>query len=63
MCLHVHIHQINVIKMFLNKVIVSGLVGTVLIPVLKRQRQEDLYEFKASLIYTVNSRTARAVEK
>jgi hypothetical protein len=49
--------------MFLNKVIVSGLVGTVLIPVLKRQRQEDLYEFKASLIYTVNSRTARAVEK
>jgi hypothetical protein len=28
-------------------------------PALRRQRQEDLWKFKASLIYTVNSRTGR----
>ena len=34
-----------------------------LIPVLGRQRQEDLYEFKACLIYTMSSRTARAMQR
>ena len=32
-----------------------------LIPVLGRQRQVDLREFKASLVYRVSSRTVRAV--
>ena len=35
--------------------------GTPLIPVLGRQRQEDLSEFNASLVYKANSRTARTV--
>jgi hypothetical protein len=30
---------------------------------LGRQRQEDLCEFKASLVYRVSSRTARATQK
>jgi hypothetical protein len=34
-----------------------------LIPVLKRQRQADLCEFKASLVYRVNFRTARATQR
>ena len=34
---------------------------TPLIPALSRQRQEDLGEFKASLVYKMGSRTARAV--
>lgn len=34
---------------------------TPLIPALERQRQENLWEFKASLVYKVNSRIARAV--
>ena len=33
---------------------------TPLIPALRRQRQEDLCEFKVSLIYIVSFRTARA---
>jgi hypothetical protein len=33
-----------------------------LITALKKQRQVDLYEFKASLVYIVSSRTARATE-
>jgi hypothetical protein len=32
-----------------------------LIPALKRERQSDLCEFKVSLVYSMNSRTARAV--
>ena len=32
-----------------------------LIPPLKRPRQADLGEFESSLVYKVNSRTARAV--
>ena len=32
-----------------------------LIPALERQRQVDLYEFEASLVYTVSFRTVRAV--
>jgi hypothetical protein len=28
-----------------------------------RQRQVDLYEFKASLVYRVSSRTARATQR
>jgi hypothetical protein len=34
-----------------------------LILVLGRQRQEDLCEFKASMVYRVSSRTARATQK
>jgi 3-polyprenyl-4-hydroxybenzoate decarboxylase len=34
-----------------------------LIPAFRRQRQVDLCEFQASLIYTVNSRTARAIQR
>ena len=35
-----------------------------LIPALRRQRQVDLYEFEASLVYRVNSRTGdKATEK
>jgi hypothetical protein len=34
-----------------------------LIPTLRRQRKADFFEFKASMVYRVNSRTARAVEK
>jgi hypothetical protein len=30
-----------------------------LIPALGRQKQEDFYEFEASLIYKMNSRTVR----
>ena len=32
-----------------------------LIPALERQKQVDIYEFKASLVYRASSRTARAV--
>lgn len=31
-------------------------------PALGRQRQGDLFEFEASLVYTVDSRTARATQ-
>jgi hypothetical protein len=34
-----------------------------LIPALGSQRQEDLWEFKASLVYRASSRTARATQK
>ena len=34
---------------------------TSLIPALRRQRQEDLCEFKACLVYRASSRTAKAV--
>ena len=34
-----------------------------LIPALRRQRQMDLCQFKASLIYRVSSRTARAIQR
>ena len=33
-----------------------------LIPALWSQKQADLYEFEASLVYTVNSRPARAIQ-
>jgi hypothetical protein len=33
-----------------------------LTPALKRQRQEDLYEFKASLVYRASSRVSRATQ-
>jgi hypothetical protein len=36
---------------------------TSLIPALRRQRQADLYEFKASLVYRVSSRTARTSQR
>ena len=34
---------------------------TSLIPILRRQRQADLYEFEASLVYRVSSRTGSKV--
>ena len=34
-----------------------------LIPVLGRQRQEKLCEFKANMVYRVRSRTAMATQK
>ena len=34
-----------------------------MIPALGRQRQEDLCEFKASLVYRVYSTTARTIER
>jgi hypothetical protein len=34
-----------------------------LIPVLWRQRQSDLYEFKDSLIYKTSTRTAMATQR
>jgi hypothetical protein len=35
----------------------------VVVPALGRQRQEDLCEFEASLVYRVSSRTARATQR
>ena len=34
-----------------------------LIPALGRQRQANLCEFEASLVYKINSRTARATQR
>jgi hypothetical protein len=34
-----------------------------LIPALRRQRQVDLCEFEASLVYTASSRTARVTQR
>jgi hypothetical protein len=34
-----------------------------LVPALKRQRQMNVYEFEATLVYKVNSRIARAMQK
>ena len=36
---------------------------TPLIPALRRQRQVGLYEFKASLVYRISSRIARATQR
>jgi hypothetical protein len=33
------------------------------LPRLRRQKQADLYEFKARLVYRVSSRTARATQR
>jgi hypothetical protein len=38
-------------------------LGTPLIPALRRQRQADLCDFEASLVYRASSRTARAVQR
>lgn len=34
-----------------------------MIPALGRQRQADLYQFKAGLVYRVSSRTARVTQR
>ena len=34
-----------------------------MIPALRKQRQADICEFEASLVYTVSSRPARATER
>ena len=58
--------QMNV---FLSRINILTLAGwqwwhTPLIPALGRQRQVDICEFKASLVYRVNSRTgSNATEK
>ena len=39
------------------------MVAHTLIPALGRQRQAYLYEFKASLVYMVSSRTARDMQR
>ena len=36
---------------------------TPLVPALRRQRQVDLWEFEASLVYKANSKTARTVSQ
>ena len=41
----------------------GGSAQTNLIPALGRQRQGDLYEFEAFLVYKASSRTARAVRQ
>ena len=37
--------------------------STPLIPALGKQRQVDLYEFEASLVYRASCRTARAIQR
>jgi hypothetical protein len=39
------------------------MVAHALIPVLRRQRQVELSEFEASLVYTVSSRTSRTTQR
>ena len=34
-----------------------------MIPAPRRQRQADFYDFKASLVYRVSSKTARATQR
>ena len=34
-----------------------------LVPALRRQRQADIHKFEPSLLYRVNSRTARATQR
>jgi hypothetical protein len=38
-------------------------MGPLLIPALRRQRLVDFCEFKASLVYTVSSKTANALKR
>lgn len=38
---------------------VPGVTVHVLIPALRRKRQADLWEFKVTLVYTMNSKPAR----
>jgi hypothetical protein len=40
----------------------AGTRGTALTPALRRQRQADLSEFEATLVYIVSSRAARTIE-
>jgi hypothetical protein len=44
-----------------NKVL--GVMDLNLIPALRRQRGKQIPEFKASLVYRVSSRTARATQR
>ena len=39
-----------------------GIVGTLLIPTLRKKRQVDLCEFEASLVYRLSSRTAWPIQ-
>ena len=47
----------------LEKHILAGRWCTPLIPALEKQRQVDLYNFEASLVYRVSSRTARMISQ
>jgi hypothetical protein len=38
-----------------------GVLAHAFIPALRKQRQVDLWEFQASLVYRVSSRTARTL--
>lgn len=50
--------------LFLIKItLIVGVVATPLFPALRKQRQVDLYEFEASLVYIAGSRTARLHSK
>jgi len=57
----------NLYHCFIKKVRLPWVTGlwwpTPLIPELRRQRQAELCEFKASLVYRVNSRTAKAMQR
>jgi hypothetical protein len=41
----------------------AGVMHASIIPALRRQRQENLCEFKTSMIYRVSSRKARATPR
>ena len=60
MCACVHMYIYIHIYVCIYVFILLGGAGAPLIPVLRRQRQEDLCELKDNLVYRVNSRTARA---
>ena len=47
----------------LKKIWNRAVVAHTLIPALRRQRQTDVCEFKASQVYRASSRTARATQR
>lgn len=40
-----------------------GMVAHSLIPVIRRKRQKDFCEFKASMVYVVKSRPCKAMQR
>jgi hypothetical protein len=55
-CGHTHIHKQNIEYNF-----IQTWWYRLLMPALRRQKQVDLCEFKASLVYRESSRIARAI--
>ena len=51
------------LKLYLEQSLFIMWWYTPLIPAPRKQRQADIYEFKASLVYTASSRTARATRR